>query len=224
MSWIAARGRLEFDADGKPAAIRGVSADISARKRIESELAAHRQHLEALVEARTTELSLAKRIGRPQSRASRPSSPNMSHEIRTPLNAVTGLTRMLQRQSATPRNSTSWTRSPLRRGTSSMSLNSVLDLSRSRPGMILEQIPLDLQALVDNIGVLAGDRIAAWASAYRTAVDPLPCRLVGDAAPRRRSSPCRQRHEIHRMRGISRPCPPDGRERRAYRIALRGRG
>ena len=182
VSWIAARGRLEFDADGKPAAIRGVSADISVRKRIESELAAHRQHLEALVEARTTELSLAKESAETASRAKSTFLANMSHEIRTPLNAVIGVTRMLQRQSATPAQLDKLDKIAIAARHLLDVLNSVLDLSKIEAGrMILEQIPFDLQALVDNIGVLAGDRIAAKGLAYRTAVDPLPCRLVGDA-------------------------------------------
>jgi PAS domain S-box-containing protein len=47
------------DDSGKPSAVQGVIYDITERKLIEEELKNHRQHLEDLVEERTTELSKA---------------------------------------------------------------------------------------------------------------------------------------------------------------------
>lgn len=45
--WIASRGRVEFDGDGKPIRLRGVSVDISKRKQVEET----RNNLAAIVES-----------------------------------------------------------------------------------------------------------------------------------------------------------------------------
>ncbi|MBP6503660.1 MAG: PAS domain S-box protein [Rhodoferax sp.] len=55
--WLLARGRPILDASGKPARYIGIVLDITARKRAETALETHRNQLERLVEARTSELA-----------------------------------------------------------------------------------------------------------------------------------------------------------------------
>ena len=43
--WVVARGQVESDAQGKPLRLRGVSVDVTERKRAEQELAQHRNEL-----------------------------------------------------------------------------------------------------------------------------------------------------------------------------------
>ena len=43
--WVVARGQVEPDAQGKPLRVRGVSVDVTARKKAEQELAQHRNEL-----------------------------------------------------------------------------------------------------------------------------------------------------------------------------------
>ena len=70
----------------------GIVRDISGRKAVEEELRHHREDLEALVEARTADLLVAKESAEAASRAKTAFLANMSHELRTPMNAIMGLT------------------------------------------------------------------------------------------------------------------------------------
>lgn len=57
--WLMSRGKPDFDADGHARRYLGIVLDITERKRAETELAAHRQHLEELVDLRTADLAEA---------------------------------------------------------------------------------------------------------------------------------------------------------------------
>jgi signal transduction histidine kinase len=66
--WVVARGQVERDAHGKPLRLRGVSVDITERKKTEHELAQHRNELSHLSRVTTmSELSgsLAHELNQP---------------------------------------------------------------------------------------------------------------------------------------------------------------
>jgi PAS domain S-box-containing protein len=66
--WIAGRGHVEFDSDGKPVRMRGASVDITERKLAEVEAARHRNemaHLSRVTTAGELSGSLAHELNRP---------------------------------------------------------------------------------------------------------------------------------------------------------------
>lgn len=62
--------------------------DITERKAIDTELAAHREHLEELVEEQTREIRQAKEQAEQANASKSEFLANMSHELRTPMHAI----------------------------------------------------------------------------------------------------------------------------------------
>jgi len=85
-------------AAGAPSTCRVILLDITARRQVEAELAQYRQHLEALVDARTAALVAAKDAAEAANRAKSTFLANMSHELRTPMNAIMGMNTLALRR------------------------------------------------------------------------------------------------------------------------------
>jgi two-component system sensor histidine kinase/response regulator len=183
--------------------VLGVARDIGEHKRIEAELARHRDDLESAVVVRTAELGravqahadselrlqalneqlvVARDRAEAASRAKSAFLANMSHEIRTPMNAIIGLTHLMQRE---PRS----TSDGERLGKVSEAahhlldvINDVLDLSKIESGkLMLEHTAFPLRPLLQRCSALVAERARAKGLVLTVDHAGVPDILVGDA-------------------------------------------
>ena len=171
-------------------AFTGVMQDISARKAVEAELAAHRASLEQRVAARTGELALAnaalvcaRDAAEAANRAKSAFLANMSHEIRTPLNAIIGLTHILTREVVEPR-SQGQLQKVQSAGQHLLSvINDVLDLSKIEAGgLVLEPRAFSVQDLLEKtLSMLEERALSKGLRVLREVADDVPPWLEGDA-------------------------------------------
>jgi PAS domain S-box-containing protein len=80
--------------------------DITERKKIEEELANHRNDLESLVTQRTSDLEKAKQKAEKANQAKSEFLSLMSHELKTPLNAILGFAELIMVSHNKPSNKT----------------------------------------------------------------------------------------------------------------------
>ncbi|MEK8051735.1 response regulator [Ideonella sp. DXS22W] len=160
--------------EGAEAGVRGlfvVLSDISAVKQAELRL----QELnEALVQARDR--------AEAASEAKSAFLANMSHEIRTPMNAIVGLTHLLRREAAEPRQSERLAHIDTAAQHLLAIINDVLDLSKIEAGKLeLERADFDLDTVISRVVTLVADRVRAKGVELVVDTDHLPMRLRGDA-------------------------------------------
>jgi PAS domain S-box-containing protein len=152
---------MQRDRSGKPLRMCGTHADITVRKQNELELLQHRHHLQELVEAQTRDLLLAKDAAEAANRAKSAFLANMSHELRTPINGVMGMIELARRRMADPQGRDQLDKAKGAADRLLAVLNDILDLSRiEAERMILEDTPLQIGAIVDNINSLLGHKAA----------------------------------------------------------------
>ncbi len=140
--WVRARGRTDADSHGR-LRMTGMLTDTHEQTLLRRDIERQRQHLEAMVEERTTRLETAlaeaQRQREQAERANESKSvflAHMSHEIRTPLNGVLGLNE-LALQEATSTQQKRHLKLALQSGRALLGIiNDVLDFSRLSAGML----------------------------------------------------------------------------------------
>ena len=150
-----------------------VTRDITARKQSERELDSYRNHLEALVEARTAELNAAKESAEAASRAKSTFLANMSHELRTPLNGITGMIRLAQFRMTDPKGKDQLDKAKFAADHLLSIINDILDISKIEADrLVLEKTDFRLQPIIENLVSLLGNKIQAKGLGVHTDVAP----------------------------------------------------
>ena len=165
---------------GKWVAI-GLVRDITERKQVEAELAAHRERLEALVESRTQDLIIAKNAAEAGSVAKSAFLANMSHEIRTPLNAITGMIHILRKSGLTPNQVEKLTKIEIASSHLLEIINNVLELSKIEAGkFVLQHVPVHIPTLLENITSILGQKAQEKGLDLLMDAAPGTCPVYGD--------------------------------------------
>jgi len=129
--WVWEQGTGIYSEMGDLLVLEGFITDITDRKHTEEELKRHRDHLEELVQERTTELAAAKEAAETANRAKSDFLARMSHDLRTPLNAIMGYAQILKRQENLPDKQRDQLNTIQESGEHLLALiNDILDLSR----------------------------------------------------------------------------------------------
>ena len=168
--------------DGQVSNYLAVQQDITEKKRIGSELDAHRHHLEQLVASRTSELTEARQRADEANLAKSTFLANMSHEIRTPLNAITGMAYLIRRDGLPPEQMARLDKLEASGKHLLETINAVLDLSKIEAGkMVLEQTPFNLSNVIEIVLDISAGRAASKQLQLLSELPAKPLCLIGDS-------------------------------------------
>lgn len=150
---------LVRDESGSPRYFISQVQDITERKLVEAELLRYRNHLEDLVQERTSELLTAKEQAETANKAKSAFLANMSHEIRTPLNGVLGMAQLALRTDLNRQQREYLSNIQVSGETLLATINDILDFSKVEAGKItLEKANFNLEDVLQDVANLVAHK------------------------------------------------------------------
>jgi two-component system sensor histidine kinase/response regulator len=162
--WLATRGRVFYDADGRPLHASGTTQDITQLVQAQEDLKKAKAAADSANAAKSLFLA------------------NMSHEIRTPMNAILGMSHLALKDSKDPAQH-AYLDKIRRAGQHLLSvINDILDISKIEAGKLtIEQSHFALSKLVDDVASVIADRAQEKGLQFKFDVAPdVPAELIGD--------------------------------------------
>ncbi len=171
------------DAQGRLIGVLGVAHDITERKQREVEFQLCRNHLERMVEARTTDLSLAKEAAEAATQAKSIFLASMSHSLRTPLNGIMGMTNLAGLRATDPKQIDQLNKvSPASQNLLAV-ISDILDIARIEADKLtLEKTEFSLNAILEDVTARVGASAAIKHLTLHSEITPAltGLTLVGD--------------------------------------------
>ena len=139
--------------------VLGIYEDITQRKQDEAELRKYQEHLEDLVQERTTALSIAKEMAEAASRSKSLFLANMSHEVRTPMNGILGMIELVIRRIEDPVQKKQLQKAQVSAQNLLRIINDILDISKiEAERMTLEKMRFKLDDVFDHLTSLIAQK------------------------------------------------------------------
>jgi EAL domain-containing protein (putative c-di-GMP-specific phosphodiesterase class I)/signal transduction histidine kinase/CheY-like chemotaxis protein len=163
--------------------VDGFNSMLGDVRERDARLEAHARNLEDEVLARTDDLRVARDAAESANRAKSDFLATMSHEIRTPMNGIMVMAELLA-QADLPRRQQRFADVIAKSGKSLLAIiNDILDLSKIEAGKLeLEQLPVDINALAENVTSLFAERAREKNLDLAAVVDPnVPRSIVSDS-------------------------------------------
>jgi PAS domain S-box-containing protein len=170
-----------LDEAGAAKFICRISLDITDKKHADAEVLRYREHLEKLVEERTSELTMAKQAAESANLAKSTFLANMSHEIRTPMNGVLGMAHLLRRTELNAKQHGYLDKIESSGNHLLAVINDILDLSKIETGkIVMENRPFDLAGLIRSVTHMVQSRMNEKGLSFTIDSEGTPRTLVGD--------------------------------------------
>ncbi|MCX7180315.1 MAG: ATP-binding protein [Proteobacteria bacterium] len=168
---------------GKLMSYDGVIKDITETKQAEAELVRHRDHLEDLVFARTTELAAARDAAEAANRAKSVFLANMSHELRTTMNGVMGMIDLVLRRASDPQQIDWLNKSKTSAQHLLAVINDILDISKMESDRLtLVETNFSVKQAIDEVLEIHAALVQAKGLSLSSMINPgVPDLLCGDA-------------------------------------------